>query len=258
MRNPGKVLEKSKHVEEHQLTVRFPQLDPAGIMFYPRFFELIYRFFPEVPLATTPFTVRTDFLKPVRLGDRLHLLYERGESASDWSVTGLVDGERHYRIFTEEPGETMPSLSPPTHPFRTTGEPVGNWMCNQGGRMLLSRYLEILNMSIEEWMEDTLGMLLRDMQYVRNVGIPTVRFLTRCHELPRAGEQVHMRLWPTRVGHRAMSFTSWLVRDDTCLIESEQVIVFVRFADRDFETIPIPDDMHAAFSAQLAAIGENV
>ena len=55
-----------------------------------------------------------------------------------------------------------------------------------------------------------------------------------------------------------MSFTSWLVRDDTCLIESEQVIVFVRFADRDFETIPIPDDMHAAFSAQLAVSGENV
>jgi len=249
------MLDRSRQVEEHECTVRFPQLDPAGIMFYPRFFELVYRYFPDVPLAGTPFTVRTDFLKPVRLGDRLRLRCERGAVPADWAVTGLVSGEPHFRIYTEAPGESMPPVPPPERTFTTAGQPVGTWMCGPGGTMLLSRYLEILNMAIEEWMEATLGILLRDMQYVRNVGIPTIRFLTRCYELPQAGDEVHMRLWPTRVGRSAMSFTSRFQRGDSCLVENEQVIVFVRFGERDFETIPIPEDMHLLFSAQQAAAG---
>lgn len=244
--------DRSPQVEEHECTVRFPQLDPAGIMFYPRYFELVYRHFPDIPLADPPFAVRTDFLKPVRLGDRLRLRAERGALASDWSVTGLVGDEVHFRISAAAPGD---GVSPRDAGFRTASQPVGAWMCGPGGRMLLSRYLEILNMSIEEWMEDTLGMPLCDMQYVRNVGIPTIRFLTRCLELPRPGEPVHMQLWPTRVGKSAMSFTSRMLRGDTCLVENDQVIVFVRFGERDFETIPIPDDMHRLFSAQLAAAG---
>ena len=48
-----------------------------------------------------------------------------------------------------------------------------------------------------------------------------------------------------------MTLTSWLVRGDECLVENEQVVVFVRMLENGYESIPIPDDVRAAFGLQL-------
>jgi acyl-CoA thioesterase FadM len=41
-----------------------------------------------------------------------------------------------------------------------------------------------------------------------------------------------------------------MVRGDECLVETEQVIVFVRMQENGFETIEIPEYVRDAFAAK--------
>ena len=76
--------------------IRFPQVDAAGIVFYPRYFEMVASSFPWLPLNAPPYVIETQFLKPNRLGDRLHLEVEASADSRSWSVTGLMSGETHF------------------------------------------------------------------------------------------------------------------------------------------------------------------
>ena len=62
-----------KKSEKNRVTLRFPQIDPAGIMFYPRYFEIALRRFPVLPFSAPPYTLTTQFIRPNRLGDTLDL-----------------------------------------------------------------------------------------------------------------------------------------------------------------------------------------
>jgi len=48
-----------------------------------------------------------------------------------------------------------------------------------------------------------------------------------------------------------MTFRSWLVSDGECLVENEQVVVFVRMLPGGYESIEIPDYARSAFEKQL-------
>ena len=120
------------------------------------------------------------------------------------------------------------------------------------GRMSLSRYFECVNVAIEEWFELTLSMPFHSLHVGRGVGIPTVQFDTNLGSLPALGECYSVRLAPLTIGNRAMTFTSWLIRDDECLVENRQVVVFVRMLDDGYESIDIPADVRRAFGEQLA------
>lgn len=239
---------------EHLVTIRFPQVDAAGIVFYPRYFEMAFKNFPNVPFVHTPFAIETRFLRPNRLGDRLRLALEHNAGMSEWSLTGRMNGEEHFSIRPLPPEEAK--LSPVAHqsekaPFSTEPERVGEWTAGRDARMLMSRYFEVHNMAVEEWFEQTLDLPFHALHVGRNVGIPTVMFTTRCRELPMVGDKTNMLIRPTKLGNRAMSLTSWFVRGDECLIENEQVVVFVRMLENGYESIPIPDDIRAAFELQL-------
>lgn len=101
---------------EHPITVRFQDCDPAGIVFYPRFFEMmnatVEAWFDKelglpwqrmhleektgVPLVKT----EAEFLAPARLGDRLvmHLAVTRlGRSSVDLAFR-LVGPDRRDRL----------------------------------------------------------------------------------------------------------------------------------------------------------------
>ena len=237
--------------EEREVTIRFPQVDPAGIVFYPRYFEMVLKCFPDLPVGRTPVGVKTQFLKPNRLGDRLSLHYE---SQSDhWTVTGRMNGSDYFSMTSLN---VDASLDADAHParassFQTSEDVVGEWMANREGHMALSRYFETVNMAIEEWFEESLDMPFHELHVDRRVGIPTVQFVTRITSLPAAGESYSICIRPTKLGGRAMSFTSWLVSDDTCLVENEQVIVFVRMKHDGYESMEIPGFVREAFAAQV-------
>ena len=56
---------------ERTVTIRFSHIDGAGIVFYPRYFEMLSELFADLPFAMAPFAMQTDFLKPNYLGDQL-------------------------------------------------------------------------------------------------------------------------------------------------------------------------------------------
>ena len=78
------------------ITVRFPQVDVAGIMFFPRYFELLLRYFPNSPVSETPLAMRTRFLRSNRMGDRLRLSFSG--NAESWHYSGTTDDKEHFRV----------------------------------------------------------------------------------------------------------------------------------------------------------------
>ena len=235
---------------EREFTIRFPQVDPAGIVFYPRYFEMVNQCFPALPLGHLPLAIKTQFLKPNRLGDRLSL---HADGGVHWSVIGRTGNVDHFSMRAADvapPSPTAHRLS--ASAFTTRPQVVGEWMTDIHRRMSLSRYFECLNVAIEEWFEFSLSMPFHTLHVGRGVGIPTVQFDTNLGSLPALGERVSIRLAPLTIGRRAMTFKSWLIRDDECLVENRQVVVFVRMLDDGYESIDIPADVRRAFGKQLA------
>lgn len=236
---------------ECEFTIRFPQVDPAGIVFYPRYFEMVYRSFPGLPFAAPPLAIRTRFLRPNRLGDHLDLRLEEGDN---WKVTGSMDGAEHFSMHSR-------ALAPPTprahaaaaDAFSTRPAAVSDWMADRSGHMSLSRYFECLNVAIEEWFEATLDTPFNALHVGRDIGIPTVQFDTNVRCLPAHGDEFSIRLSPLKLGTRAMTFRSWLICKDECHVENDQVVVFVRMLPNGYESIAIPDDISDRFQQQIQA-----
>jgi 4-hydroxybenzoyl-CoA thioesterase len=97
---------------ETDITVRFAHVDAAGIVFYPRYFEMLNQVVEEwfeASLGTSfrdlhvvgtdgvPMVhVETDFLRPSRLGDRLRFslgVRQLGRSRITLRVVAVCDGE---------------------------------------------------------------------------------------------------------------------------------------------------------------------
>jgi len=96
--------------------VRFGHTDPAGIVFYPRYFEMVSDVIEDwfenldlsfkemhtgqkfgVPLVH----IEADFKNPSRLGDTLDLYLEftkLGASSLDFKVTGSCKGKDRFKI----------------------------------------------------------------------------------------------------------------------------------------------------------------
>jgi 4-hydroxybenzoyl-CoA thioesterase len=122
----------------------------------------------------------------------------------------------------------------------------------------VSRYFELVNVSVEQWFPRALGISFHELHTVQGGGIPTVMMRTRCRKLPRAGETVTMWIRPAAIGNKSLTYTSWMVRGDECLLENEQTVVFVELTDGDFRPIPIPDGIRAGLEEQyVAAQGTN-
>lgn len=252
---------------EHVVTIRFPHVDPAGIVFYPRYFELLAGSFPDLPLSDPPFAFSLEFRKPNRLGDRVRLVFDRtskpkdddkdNNDTADWYVAGKMNDAEHFRLAPIAPDALSADVQRIAQSsFAAAASTIGDWSLDRTGRLHLSRYFELLNMSIEEWFEDTLDMPFHELHIGRKIGIPTVRFRTHCRRLPASGDTVTVFIRAGRIGNRSMTFTSWLVRDGECLLETEQVIVFVRMQEQAYQSISIPAYIRDAFASR-AGCGED-
>jgi len=245
--------ERIANLQVHPVTIRFPHVDNAGIIFYPRYIELLLKHLPGLPLFSPPTAFVIEFRKANRLGDKIQIVLDSAASPDEWSVTGQMNGDDYFTVRPMAPERSM--LSPDAHlsqtsAFATIDIPVGEWMSDRQGHMYLSRYFETLNVSIEKWFEATLDLPFHQLHVERRIGIPTVRFQTKCRELPKVGDTVRMLFRPIRIGSRSMTSRSWMVRGDECLVETEQVIVFVRMQENGFETIEIPEYVRDAFAAK--------
>ena len=239
---------------DQALTIRFSHVDGAGIVFYPRYFEMLSELFTDLPIAKAPFAMQTDFLKPNYLGDQLSVTSE--SDASDWSFTGRMGATEHFSIrsLPSDESELDASAHRPDQPaFQSDAIDIAPWLTDYTGHLQVSRFFELVNVAVEQWFPKTLGMSFHELHTVRGGGIPTVVMRTRCRELPQAGDAVRMWIRPTEIGKKSLQYTSWLVRGDECLLENQQTIVFIKLNGRDFQTIPIPDDMRERLQEQYVA-----
>lgn len=102
----------------HDQLIRFAHCDPAGIVFFPRFFDLAHNTMEDwfargvgyaMPvmisqhrIGTPTVAIRTDFVKPLRIGDTLRFsltVTKMGRSSVELRYVGTKNGEEHLRIF---------------------------------------------------------------------------------------------------------------------------------------------------------------
>jgi 4-hydroxybenzoyl-CoA thioesterase len=248
---------------ERTVTIRFSHVDGAGIVFYPRYFEVLSELFGELPFAKAPFAMQTDFLKPNYLGDEIQIASEGSHSRlkpllqeSSWSFTGRMNGTEHFSIRSLPLKERQ--LDPFAHrpdrsAFQSDEIEIAPWTTDFTEYLQVSRFFELVNVAVEQWFPRTLGMSFHELHTVRGSGIPTVSMRTHCHELPRAGDSVTLWIRPTKIGSKSLTYTTWLVRGGTCLLQNEQTVVFIKLIGRDFQTIPIPGGIRAALEKQYVA-----
>ena len=239
---------------ERTVTIRFSHIDGAGIVFYPRYFELLSELFSDLPFAQAPFAMQTDFLKPNYLGDQVNIAGQA--NGDDWSFTGRMDDAMHFSVLslTQEEMQLDASAHRPGQPaFQSDAILVAPWLTDCTGHLQVSRFFELINVAVEQWFPRTLGMSFHELHTVHSGGIPTVMMRTRCRELPRTGDCVTMWIRPTGIGEKSLQYTSWLVRGEECLLENEQIIVFVKLHGRDFKTIPIPESIRERLQDQYVA-----
>ncbi|MEX2495192.1 MAG: thioesterase family protein [Woeseia sp.] len=234
--------------------VRFSHIDAAGIVFYPRYIEMLAQAFPELAPANAPFTLEINFLKPTALGARLTLTIDASAPQADWRLSGVAGGEEQFTMVWQ-PGTDAP-LQPEDHDpgrpaFRSDAMRVGAWAARPDAQLQVSRYYEFVNSAIEQWFENELGLSFSKLHADR-AGIPTVSLRTRCAELPRLGEEIRIWIRPTRIGSRSVRFESWLVSDRGCLAKTSQVIVFVRLEQHGFRSAPLPQALRPRLLRHLA------
>ena len=238
---------------ERMTTIRFSHIDDASIVFYPRYFEILSELFVDLPFATTPFAMQTDFLKPNILGDQLSITYDTNPSSRDWAFTGRMGDAKHFSITSlpREERELNASAHRPDQPaFKSDAMLIAPWTTDCTGYLQVSRYYELQNAAVEQWFPRTLAISYHEFHVVKGYGMPTVTMRTRCRELPSVGDSVTIWIRPTAIGKKSLIYTVWLVRGDECLLQNEQTIVFVKVNGRDFQTIPIPDGMRERLQEQ--------
>ena len=227
------------------VTIRFPQIDAAGIMFYPRCFELLTRYFPESPLESAPFSIKTRFLRPLRLGDQIDIQF--AEDGERWAFSACKGAVEHFRVESMTGASEHEQISGHV----TQDGILGAWACGPSGAMLLSRSFEYLNVAVEETLEQVLGMPFHDMHVARGIGIPTAEFATVVKALPRGGQRVCMKTRIDSVGRKSLTLRHQLRSDGACLVDNTQTIVFVEMLRNDYRSIPIPDDMRKQLEASV-------
>lgn len=239
---------------ERIATIRLSHLDIAGIVFYPRYFELLGEYFPESPLSKVPFAYLLKFIKPNHLGDQIRIVHRHNRASDAWSFTGCMGDAEHFSIHSLPSAESQlgtDAHSPGAPTFRAETEIVGAWAAGHDGFLHISRYYELNNVAVEQWFDRALNLSFHELHTIRRNGIPTVELQTRCRELPRLGDSIQMWIRPTHIGNRSVHYKTWLLRDDVCLMETEQKIVFVSLNANGFESEVLPDALRQRLGEQM-------
>ncbi|MGH8678749.1 MAG: acyl-CoA thioesterase [Burkholderiales bacterium] len=101
----------------HDQLVRFSHCDPAGIVYFPRFFDMAHATMEDwfdrglgVPLAqlirerrigTPTVTIQAEFVKPLVMGDRLRFelrVVKAGNASVQLAYSGNKDDAKHLSI----------------------------------------------------------------------------------------------------------------------------------------------------------------
>lgn len=237
--------------QRNRHTIRFSQIDGAGIVYYPRYFEMLTESFPEQFSLQQAVRLDIRFHQPARLGDPLVLepSVQAGEPA--FSVSGRSGSRLCFEVHKTR--LQKPAAAPWLNsklPFVRQAS-IGEWMCGADARLHLSRSYELTAVLMEEWFSTSLLCPFATLQSPEGALVPTVRLLTDVYEMPRSGDRVILNLCVLHIGRSSLGMGMSIRRNEQLLLQSEQTVVFVASRDGELSSVEMPSQVRQRLQEQL-------
>ena len=118
--------------------------------------------------------------------------------------------------------------------------------CDPAGIVFYPQYFVIMNVLMEDWFSEGLGVDFAHMVSRRRIGIPTVAIECAFSKPSRLGELVTFSVAVTRVGERSIGIEVQAVADGELRLRATQTIVMMSLDT--MKAIPIPPDVRANLS----------
>lgn len=236
--------------------IRFSQIDGAGIVFYPRYFEMLTDSFPQqfaVPQSAGDDVtgIRISFRHPARLGERLKLHPQQQDVHQEkFSVVGKTAEAQCIEVQVGPQAPQRPDWIVDERAFVREAE-IHDWMTGADSRLHLARCYELTATLMEEWFNVSLGYPFATLHAADGASVPTVSLESEIHDLPRSGEMVKLSLSVLRVGRSSLHMGMSVRRDDKLLVQTKQVVVFVRNSQSGLSSVSIPGPLAEKLLCQL-------
>ena len=230
-------------------TILFSHVDSAGIVFYPRYLELLADSFPGWFPSRFPFRLDLEFKNPMRLGETVE--FRSQASANLLSVQGKSRTQVSFTARLELLQSLHLDPSPSIDPGFCTVRSVPDWMTGAHSLLHLSRYFELVSWSIEKWFAEALDYPFHHLHLRDFRSVPTVKLETELVELPRADDEISMQLRVLQVGSKSVRLKTLLVREDRVLAQTTQVLVFSSNFDGELQSAVIPPELMCRLKSQI-------
>ncbi|HNP35916.1 MAG TPA: hypothetical protein PKK10_08695 [Woeseiaceae bacterium] len=223
--------------------VRFSHVDAAGIVFYPRYVEMIVNAYPEIGQGLSGRRLQFEFRNPAKLGESLSL--QPAQNDDEFAIRASARDETIFEFqfgYAEHDQPAAMQAADVAGSYSVHGT-VGSWMAGPGGQMHLSRYYELLSDTVEDWFTDELECSFADLRAQQGVGVPTVKLDSVIFGLPGDGSSFKMNLGLMRIGNRSITLEHRLISGAELLIRTQQVLVLVAHHEAAISSIPIPVEL---------------
>jgi len=231
--------------------IRFSHIDGAGIVYYPRFFEMLADSFPHQFAMHHPAEINLTFRHPVRLGERLYLQQKAAAHPGDFRLEGQSGGnlcfELHMSALVQSADE--PWLNHANAFVRQVQ--IGDWMCGADSRLHLGRCYELTAVLMEDWFTLALACPFATLESTDGALVPTVRLQTAVHEFPKRGDWVRASLSVLHIGRSSLGLGMSIKRDDQLLVQTRQTVVFVSHENGQLSSVDIPQHVLELLRPQL-------
>jgi 4-hydroxybenzoyl-CoA thioesterase len=121
--------------------------------------------------------------------------------------------------------------------------------CDPAGIVFYPRYFEMINMVVEAWFDERLGLSFEAM-HAEGAAVPTARIEIAFAAPSRHGDRLEFRLRPTRLGRTSLDLAIGAVCGAEARLEMTATLVFV--AKPGMRPAPWPAPVAAAIGRDLA------
>ena len=127
--------------------------------------------------------------------------------------------------------------------------------CDPAAIVFYPQYFIMFNGLVEDWFNEGLQVGYQRTIITRRIGLPTVRLEADFKAVSKMGDQVLLALNVERLGSRSLTLQAACTgqSDGVVRMSMRQVLVFTSLDTH--QAIEIPDDIHAAISRSMAAVG---
>jgi 4-hydroxybenzoyl-CoA thioesterase len=124
--------------------------------------------------------------------------------------------------------------------------------CDPSGIVFFPRYFDLLQLFVEDWFTDGLGVRYASLLDERRIALPSVQLQTRFERSSRQGEVLTQRLWIERVGRRSLTLRMSFDGPEGTRVAFGQVLVCTSMQTQQSQ--PFPEDVRSALVKAVQAV----